>query len=783
MNKNILLLAAFFVVLFNTSVFSQQLGRLYISSATTGRIYDITTGVTPTLVTTPAGVNANLGTAVTNLAVGYDSPAQPNTLVYIHSNTTAASAINKNGAATGVTLPVAMGGFGTNNVPGTYFGQVFGFQSASKNLYRVYPTASAAMVITGDATWNLGTVSILLNDTMFDYLNNIYTIVSNSADNSRYLYKITITSATTATAAQVAQVTGPVATITNSLGSAYLNGKMYVVDNTNPQVLYTVDLITGVSVTDRTFDASVNFTGSKDLASVDYYLPFQFNCGGATFISGNPFVPGYTSTRTLRIPITAVYAPGTYTISVSGTDFNTVNQSVTITGTTTFVDVPMTYTGGGTAGTRTLTIGLSTTTCTTTATIESDTDSDGLANSIDLDSDNDGILDIFECTQSVVSQPYNTSNGTTVSFSAPAADLGFIFDVYTLDNSFNLNINGVNLATSEIQFQPDQVDNIRFIGGERYGNGSIPQIYTMTGNATNPLVRIIIHKNGGVMMYGSKAGNGPLFPLELYNGNAFNTITWNRTGANSIILSQAVVGTTYITGNGNGLQNGFCDPEGDLISNQYDTDSDGDGCPDAIEGSETVKYDQVHALSLLSGDPNYPYRGQIKVLANGTTTGTPSQVISTVTAASGVPLLLNNAANNTGGVAGVADNTDGTSDIGQGIGSAQDAATNACICYNPVVTAGTRLTTSHGITSLNRAGAANSNWPMVRNGAWTALEAKTKGFVLNRLTTAQIAAIPTANLIEGMMVYNTSSDCLQINTDGTAAGWKCFDTQTCTAVN
>ena len=38
------------------------------------------------------------------------------------------------------------------------------------------------------------------------------------------------------------------------------------------------------------------------------------------------------------------------------------------------------------------------------------------------------------------------------------------------------------------------------------------------------------------------------------------------------------------------------------------------------------------------------------------------------------------------------------------------------------------LDTNHGITALGRAGADNNNWPMVRKGAWTVLEAKTKGF-------------------------------------------------------
>ncbi|MCX8532968.1 DUF6923 family protein [Chryseobacterium luquanense] len=101
------------------------------------------------------------------------------------------------------------------------------------------------------------------------------------------------------------------------------------------------------------------------------------------------------------------------------------------------------------------------------------------------------------------------------------------------------------------------------------------------------------------------------------------------------------------------------------------------------------------------------------------------------------------------------------------------------VCYKPAITTGITLDTQHGISALGRAGTDNGNWPMVRKGAWTALEAKTKGFVINRLSTSQIANIPVANLIEGMMVYNTNLNCLQINTTGTAAGWTCLTNQVC----
>ncbi|KQT16777.1 hypothetical protein ASG31_10380 [Chryseobacterium sp. Leaf404] len=101
-------------------------------------------------------------------------------------------------------------------------------------------------------------------------------------------------------------------------------------------------------------------------------------------------------------------------------------------------------------------------------------------------------------------------------------------------------------------------------------------------------------------------------------------------------------------------------------------------------------------------------------------------------------------------------------------------------CYKPATTGTGAIPTKHGITSLGRAGADNGNWPMVRTGAWTALESKTKGFVMNRVVNP---STDIANPAKGMMVYDTTVNCLKINTDGTASGWKCFSTQTCPTVN
>lgn len=91
----------------------------------------------------------------------------------------------------------------------------------------------------------------------------------------------------------------------------------------------------------------------------------------------------------------------------------------------------------------------------------------------------------------------------------------------------------------------------------------------------------------------------------------------------------------------------------------------------------------------------------------------------------------------------------------------------------PVTNAGTQLPSNHGITALGRAGADNSNWPMVRQSAWTVLEAKTKGFVVNRVANP---ATDIANPVEGMMVFDTTAQCLKIY-NGTV--WSCYSTPAC----
>ena len=111
---------------------------------------------------------------------------------------------------------------------------------------------------------------------------------------------------------------------------------------------------------------------------------------------------------------------------------------------------------------------------------------------------------------------------------------------------------------------------------------------------------------------------------------------------------------------------------------------------------------------------------------------------------------------------------------GDNIQSAPVSVVLCAVCYNNPNTTTAGVDTKHGITLLQRAGADNGNWPMIRKSAITALEANTKGFVVTRQTTSQINAILSPQ--EGMMTYDTDLGCLKIY-DGTA--WSCFSTPTC----
>ncbi|MEM8896813.1 MAG: hypothetical protein AAGC85_01855, partial [Bacteroidota bacterium] len=227
-----------------------------------------------------------------------------------------------------------------------------------------------------------------------------------------------------------------------------------------------------------------------------------------------------------------------------------------------------------------------------------DTDRDGIADRCDLDDDNDGITDRNEW--SIQTSAISIQGGNTWNL-----DLGdegiceLVLDVLDLDNSFSLLVNGRSLTASELQFWGAE-PTIGFADGSRYGVGGIPNIWGLgPANPETPSVRIIIDERGSVSMFGSKVLDGPLFPLVLINGNTFNQVTLYEKGGNNLAISQIVTGPTLFEGV---LYRSICsDANGDGIANHLDLDSDGDGCPDAIEGEADFILADLQRNSLAGG--------------------------------------------------------------------------------------------------------------------------------------------------------------------------------------
>ena len=150
----------------------------------------------------------------------------------------------------------------------------------------------------------------------------------------------------------------------------------------------------------------------------------------------------------------------------------------------------------------------------------------------------------------------NPPNPVTTTFNQPSSTYGFTLDVYTLDNSFNMKINGQQLATKEIQFQGGQTlaRNIRFKSDEKvWDNSLIGNIWTLTGSPGKPIIRLMISPIGAVSLYGSRTSGGPLEALELFNGNTLNPISWNNAAPNVIVVTQEVIRSTLMSGTGYGL--------------------------------------------------------------------------------------------------------------------------------------------------------------------------------------------------------------------------------------
>ncbi|PIB26929.1 T9SS type B sorting domain-containing protein [Maribacter sp. 4G9] len=207
-------------------------------------------------------------------------------------------------------------------------------------------------------------------------------------------------------------------------------------------------------------------------------------------------------------------------------------------------------------------------------TVHNDSDNDGVKDITDLDDDNDGIYDEDECD----TLAFNIANGNGHTSPLVSVDNYLVLDVFSVDNSFNLNVNGIDVA-GEIQFQLGAAGNFaRFMDGTTYGQSGNPNIWTVNGTNGNATIRIIIDQAGQFQIFGARSSNGPLEPMVLDTPPA--PVSWNPSGSNTFNVGQQVVGPTNMRGV---VLTAGCDTDSDGIPDQLDLDSDGDGCSDANE--------------------------------------------------------------------------------------------------------------------------------------------------------------------------------------------------------
>lgn len=151
---------------------------------------------------------------------------------------------------------------------------------------------------------------------------------------------------------------------------------------------------------------------------------------------------------------------------------------------------------------------------------------------------------------------FSISGDDTATYTDTSPGGGLVIDFDSLDNSFNLQINGVELfvggpagAPNELQFQiPGTAgQTVQFADGDRYEIDT-PAVWQLGNTNSEPVVRLEINPDGTIALFGVKANNGPLEPLALFNGLTVNTdaiaAAWNDSGSNVITFSQFETGPT-----------------------------------------------------------------------------------------------------------------------------------------------------------------------------------------------------------------------------------------------
>ena len=162
-----------------------------------------------------------------------------------------------------------------------------------------------------------------------------------------------------------------------------------------------------------------------------------------------------------------------------------------------------------------------------TTTALTDSDGDGISDTVDLDDDNDGITDEEEYCSSINATFLTSSDVGERSVVINHTDTGYLrLDFSSMDNSFQLDINGTTIHPSVLEFENGALD-----AGDEYfvfqsDGGFINAPWVANSNGI-PRLRLITNEYGEINLYGTRnASSTTLELMEAQGGTPFNTITW-----------------------------------------------------------------------------------------------------------------------------------------------------------------------------------------------------------------------------------------------------------------
>jgi len=215
-----------------------------------------------------------------------------------------------------------------------------------------------------------------------------------------------------------------------------------------------------------------------------------------------------------------------------------------------------------------------------------DTDKDEVCDAVDLDDDNDGILDVKECmTSNFYWSTPPTINGKTATGKINTVNYTYtstvniqttptIYSYGTFPSSFNIPnttvIRNDFISTNTIKFSQPVLNPTLVFSSIGNGGQNVPIKFS------NPVE--VLFQSGGVTVNSSTQISGQEGYVVLRMNGTYSQISFDYLADEGYVNFS--FGADFAT---------FCDTDNDGIPNYLDTDSDGDGCADAIEGGASFK--------------------------------------------------------------------------------------------------------------------------------------------------------------------------------------------------